>query len=89
MPKILIIPLVNYKGAEIDIIWKKWLIDITEICILNLYAKSHVYLSLSVLRKVNAEIQLILNIIILFLGYFMLPKTFSDLKAEQNNIRER
>ena len=53
----LIIPLVNYETADIDIIRKKWVIAVTEIGFLSFYAISHVYLSISLIRKVNAEMQ--------------------------------
>ena len=87
--KILIFRLVNCEAADIDIIRKKWIIDIIEIGFLSLHAISHVNLSITLLRKVNSEIKFILNIIILFLGYFGLLKIFIGLKAEQNSIRNR
>ena len=85
----LIFLLVNCEAADIDIIWKKWIIDIIEIGFMSLYAKSHVNLSITLLRKVNSKIQFIQNIIIPFLGYFGLLKIISGLKAEQNSIRNR
>ena len=63
LAKIFIIPIVNYEAGDIDTSRKKWTIDVTEICFLSLYAILDVYLTISILRNVNAVIKIIQTIV--------------------------